>query len=150
MGLIVFTNGCFDVFTAVHYKILLRCRQLAGKGGKVIVGLDTDEKIRKDKGEYRPIFSYSERANVLGSETIDNEYGRGEWLVDLICPFNTNEELKQLIIKHKPHVLIKGYDWLGKGIVGSDIVPVVDIMPKYDYNHSTTEIEERILKKHSK
>jgi D-beta-D-heptose 7-phosphate kinase/D-beta-D-heptose 1-phosphate adenosyltransferase len=65
LNTIVFCNGCFDVLHVGHINLLLLCRKWAGVDGQVIVGLDSDEKVRKDKGNNRPIFSQQERYDAL-------------------------------------------------------------------------------------
>jgi cytidyltransferase-like protein len=63
----IFTAGCFDILHSGHINLLLFCRQLAGPNGKVHVSLDDDEKVKRDKGDHRPIFSWSERFNQINS-----------------------------------------------------------------------------------
>ena len=53
----VWLNGTFDVLHAGHIKLFRYARMLAGPTGKVMVGLDTDERIRLAKGPSRPINS---------------------------------------------------------------------------------------------
>jgi D-beta-D-heptose 7-phosphate kinase/D-beta-D-heptose 1-phosphate adenosyltransferase len=62
---VIFTNGCFDSLHVGHINLLLLCRKWAGPDGQVVVGIDSDEKIRQDKGLNRPLFSIQERQQAL-------------------------------------------------------------------------------------
>lgn len=103
----VFTNGCFDILHAGHVYFLRECRK---HGDFLIVGLNSDESIRINKGSSRPINSFEERAYVLsGLESVD-------YIVELEEPTPLN-----LIKVLSPEVLIKGQDWQGN-IVGEEHV----------------------------
>ena len=135
----VFTNGCFDIIHPGHFNLLSYCRKLAGDCGEVIVALDSDEKVKKDKGQSSPIFSFKERHNALLSLCDDTYYFNGP-VVDEIYQFSTNEELHELIKKIKPDIIVKGTDWKDN-VVGSDLAKVEHfiIYPQF----STTKIINR-------
>ena len=138
---IIFTNGAFDITHSGHYNLLCYCRMLAGPYGKVVVGLDSDEKVQNDKGATRPYFNFQEREkNLL---FLNNGFAK---LVDIIIKFNSHEELYDLIEGLKPSCLVKGSDWEGR-VVGSDLVEVKFF--KRDNSFSTTNIVERVLQKHN-
>lgn len=142
MSRIIFTNGCFDGGLHVgHFNLLMKCRSLAGKYGKVIVGLDADIKVRADKGQSRPIYNEFERQDHLRSlcYPIDSLLVK---VVDEISFFNTNEQLYELVKRYKPDIIVKGSDWIGN-VVGSDLAEVVhiDLIQKI----STTKIESRLV-----
>src|SRR5690606_700037 len=59
---IVFTNGCFDILHSGHVSYLNRAKHL---GDVLIVGVNTDESIRRLKGEKRPIHPLRDRLEVL-------------------------------------------------------------------------------------
>ena len=61
---VVFTNGCFDILHRGHIELFRYAKSL---GNKLIVGLDTDEKIRTTKGEDRPFNTLEDRKFVLSS-----------------------------------------------------------------------------------
>jgi cytidyltransferase-like protein len=137
--MIVFTNGCFDCLHPGHFNLLTYCRSLAGPEGKVIVALDSDEKIRKDKGCTRPIFTYDERLVSILSLMGTN----GKSLVDTVVPFSTNDELHIIIGSLRPDLLVKDSEWKGN-VIGSDIAEV-KYFPR-DLRHSTTKIVDKIWK----
>jgi rfaE bifunctional protein nucleotidyltransferase chain/domain len=105
---IVFTNGCFDILHRGHIDYLARA---ADEGDILVVGLNTDESVRKIKGSQRPINNEQSRAMVLGSLGF----------VDAVILFN-EETPYELIKQVKPDVLVKGADYNAEEIVGNDIV----------------------------
>jgi rfaE bifunctional protein nucleotidyltransferase chain/domain len=132
---IVFTNGVFDLLHPGHVRYLQQARAL---GDVLIVGLNSDESVRRNKGSDRPITPENERAEVLAA--LD--------CVDAVVVFP--EETPAEIVRHVlPDVLVKGADWPADQIVGRDTVEerggrvvLVPVEPGY----STTEIVERIRK----
>lgn len=108
MEKIVFTNGCFDILHPGHIDLLERARKL---GTKLIVGINSDESVRKIKGAPRPFVSENDRAAVL----------LGLKAVDEVRIF-TESTPENLIKKLRPNVLVKGGDWKESEIVGADFV----------------------------
>jgi D-beta-D-heptose 7-phosphate kinase/D-beta-D-heptose 1-phosphate adenosyltransferase len=129
---ITFTNGCFDLMHMGHVKYL----QLAKKNNRVlIVGLNSDKSISRIKGPSRPICPQKSRASVLAALEV----------VDYVILFNEETPYK-LIKALQPDILIKGADYKGKEVVGSDLVKKVELI-KYVEGFSTTNIINRILGK---
>jgi len=105
------------------------------KGNRIlVVGLNSDASIRRIKGKDRPINSQSQRARVLAALAC----------VDYIAIFGSDTPY-QLIKAVKPDVLIKGADWKGKEVVGSDIAKKVELI-KYQMGHSTTNLIKKMKK----
>ena len=130
---IVFTNGVFDLLHPGHVRYLQDAREL---GDVLIVGLNADASVRRNKGSGRPINSEHERAEVLAALAS----------VDAVVIFeeDTPAEIIRLV---QPDVLVKGADWAADQIVGRDTVEarggrVVRIPVEQGY--STTAIVERI------
>lgn len=141
MNKIVFTNGVFDNgLHAGHINLLMKCRSLVGRHGRVIVGIDSDKKARADKGQNRPIYNEFERQYHLKSLVypVDSLLIS---LVDEVSFFDTNEHLYELIKRYSPDFIVKGSDWTGN-VVGSDLAEViyVDLNPSI----SVTKTENRI------
>jgi len=135
----IFTNGCFDILHVGHFNLLYYCRQIAGPRGKIVVALDSDEKITKDKGYGRPVYTYQERADALYFLDI---------FIDEVVPFSSNEELHEIVKKQSPDFIVKGGEWEGN-VVGSDLAPV-KLFPVYDKeDYSTTSIIKRVFANHS-
>lgn len=134
---IALTNGCFDILHRGHVSYLE-----AAKGRKnrvLIIGLNSDASIQRIKGPKRPIIGQKERASVIAALEC----------VDYVVIFNEDTPYR-LIKAVKPDVLIKGADWKGKDVVGSDVVKAnggrVELI-KYLTQYSTTRIIETIQQK---
>ena len=130
---IVFTNGCFDIIHRGHIEYLNRAKKL---GDILIIGLNSDDSVRRLKGVNRPINYEQDRAIVL-----DNLKS-----VEYVCIFDedTPYELIKIV---QPDILVKGGDWAVQDIVGSDIVlacggEVKSL--KFVEGKSTTDIIEKI------
>ncbi len=105
---VVFTNGCFDVLHAGHVQML---EEAARHGDFLVVGLNSDDSVRRLKGEGRPVNTLSDRARVLGALRA----------VDAVVAFedDTPEALLRAI---RPGVLVKGGDYSIDRVVGREIV----------------------------
>lgn len=105
---IVFTNGCFDILHSGHIDYLKKTKEL---GDILIIGINSDESVKKIKQQNRPINKLLDRMIVLDSIKY----------VDYVVPFN--EETPENLIKIiKPDVLTKGGDWNEKDVIGSNFV----------------------------
>jgi len=131
---IVFTNGCFDLLHVGHVKYLQAARRL---GDLLVLGLNSDESIRRLKGPNRPLIGEGERAHILAA--LD--------CIDHVVVFDEDTPL-ELIRALRPHVLVKGGDYTPEGVVGKDIVESyggrVELIQFVD-GKSTTNIIEKIL-----
>ena len=130
---IVFTNGCFDIIHRGHIEYLA---QAASHGDILIIGLNTDNSVRRIKGETRPVQDEYARAITLAALQFVNAVV----LFDDETPYN-------LINKVQPDILIKGSDYKPESIVGYDIVKAkggevvtIDFIDGY----STTRIIEKL------
>ena len=126
---IIFTNGCFDIIHSGHVTYLKSAKAL---GDILIVGLNSDSSVKKLKGDTRPINNESHRSSVLSAIKY----------VDYVVIFN-DETPYELIKTIKPKFLVKGGDYAGKDIVGSEFsenVRTVDFIKGI----STSEIINKI------
>jgi D-beta-D-heptose 7-phosphate kinase/D-beta-D-heptose 1-phosphate adenosyltransferase len=105
---IVFTNGCFDLLHVGHVKYLQKARSF---GDMLILGLNTDDSVRRLKGEKRPLICEEERSHILAA--LD--------CVDYVTLFDEDTPVN-LIQALKPDVLVKGADYTVEGVVGHDLV----------------------------
>ena len=105
---IVFTNGCFDLMHAGHAQYLQAAKAL---GDILIVGLNSDESVRRLKGNSRPIIDQDNRAFMLAALSS----------VNYVLIFEEDTPL-ELIKRVMPNILVKGGDWAEDEIVGADIV----------------------------
>ena len=116
----IWTNGTFDVIHIGHINLLLFCRGLAGESGRVVISLDTDEKIKNDKGVARPIFSLKQR-----QEAINSLFNFNKKVVDITLSHQSNEVLHSLIKATRPDYIVVGDDYKNKNVVGSDLAEVI-------------------------
>ncbi len=128
---IVFTNGCFDILHLGHIQYLQKASTF---GDILIVGVNSDASVKRLKGEERPINPEYDRAYLLGA--LD--------CVDYVTIFDedTPYELIKLI---EPDTLVKGGDYKGKEVIGSDIAKELRLVDFVD-GRSTTKIIEKMKK----
>ena len=132
-GVVVFTNGVFDLLHPGHVDILVAARAL---GDSLVVGVNTDDSVRRLKGPERPVRSERERAHVLAA--LES--------VDAVVLFDADTPL-ELIRVLMPDVLVKGGDYSVETVVGAgDVIArggrvvIVPLTP----GHSTTGTVERM------
>jgi len=131
--IIVFTNGCFDIIHVGHTSYLAQAKLL---GDVLIIGVNTDDSVKRLKGPTRPVNNQNDRAEVLVAlKSVD------------IAVFFDEDTPKRLIELVKPDVLVKGGDYTIPQIVGADFVLVnggdVKVIP-YVEGKSTSKIIEKI------
>jgi D-beta-D-heptose 7-phosphate kinase/D-beta-D-heptose 1-phosphate adenosyltransferase len=105
---IVFTNGCFDLLHIGHIRYLKKAKKL---GDVLIVAINSDDSVRRLKGDGKPIVPQSDRAEILSEFPF----------VDFVTIFKEDTPLNT-IKKILPNILVKGSDWSKDKIVGADIV----------------------------
>lgn len=126
---IVFTNGCFDILHKGHVSYLQKAKEL---GDILVVGLNSDRSVKALKGEERPINSQEDRAYLLASlECVDFVI-----IFDELTPY-------ELIKEISPSVLVKGADYEGKEVVGSEFAKEVRLL-EFVEGKSTTNIIKKI------
>ena len=102
---IVWCNGTFDILHPGHIELF---KVGASLGKKLIVATDTDEKIRKDKGAFKPVNNLCDRISMLQAIKY----------IDEVLYFNDRKELEGLIKMYMPDILLLGDDWQGGDVVG--------------------------------
>lgn len=107
---IIFTNGCFDVLHRGHFELLKYCRSL----GKVIVGVNTDNSVKRLKGKSRPFFNQQDRVFMLEACKYVDEV----LLFEEDTPYD-------LIKKIKPDIIVKGGDYKPAEVVGNNLAKVI-------------------------
>lgn len=129
---LVFTNGCFDILHSAHIKLLKFAKK---QGDILIVGLNSDESIKRLKGDTRPINNLEERMNILSQFDF----------IDYIIVFNNDTPLDILELL-KPNILIKGGDYKKEDIIGSQFVNNI-LLFDFIKNKSTSLIVDKIKQK---
>ena len=133
---IVFSNGCFDVLHLGHVEYLSKARDL---GDILIVGLNSDDSVHRIKGSHRPVNKEEARAITLSALSF----------VDAVVLFGEDTPY-DLINFIQPDILVKGKDYEGKDIVGSDVVKArggqvvtIELTKGYSTTH-TIELAQKI------
>jgi D-beta-D-heptose 7-phosphate kinase/D-beta-D-heptose 1-phosphate adenosyltransferase len=124
----VWVNGCFDVIHAGHIELLKYARSV---GDRLVVGLDTDERVRESKGIDRPINSIMHRKAVM--EAIR--------YVDEVVEFGTDDALKNAIQWSSAKFIVVGAEYEGR-VIGSEFVEEVKYFDRL-FDLSTTNIVSR-------
>ena len=126
---IVWCNGTFDILHPGHIELF---KVGASLGKKLIVATDTDEKIRKDKGAFKPVNNLCDRISMLQAIKY----------IDEVLYFYDRKELEGLIKLYMPDILLLGDDWKGGDVVGKEYAREVRFLPRLNY--STTDIIKKI------
>ena len=130
---IVFTNGCFDLLHRGHVEYLYFARK---QGDVLVVGINSDESVRRLKGKGRPLSVLRDRMYVLASLEP----------VDFVVPFEEDTPY-ELIRDVLPDVLVKGRDYRPDEVVGRDIVEGRGgklVLADYLEGYSTTGLIRKI------
>jgi len=129
---VVFTNGCFDLLHLGHIDYLTFARE---QGDVLVVGLNSDASVKRNKGEDRPIVPQQDRARVLAALEV----------VDYVVIFD-DDEPAPTIARLIPDVLVKGEDW-SHYVSGRDTVEANGgkvVLAKLVEGRSSTGIIDRI------
>jgi D-beta-D-heptose 7-phosphate kinase/D-beta-D-heptose 1-phosphate adenosyltransferase len=131
---LVFTNGVFDILHRGHVEYLENAATL---GDILIVGLNSDNSVRKIRGEPRPLVPQEDRAAILAA--LES--------VDFVTIFE-DETPNRLLNILKPNVLVKGGDYTIEGVVGRELVTTYGgkvLTATHTPNRSTTDVIEKIV-----
>jgi len=126
---IIFTNGCFDILHRGHVDYLQKAREL---GDVLVVGLNSDDSVRRLKGEDRPVNSEQDRAFLLAALGC----------VDYVCIF-PEDTPEQLVAVLKPDTMVKGGDYNPDEVLGREHAREVVIL-KFVDGYSTTQTLSKI------
>jgi rfaE bifunctional protein nucleotidyltransferase chain/domain len=123
----VWTNGCFDILHIGHIELFHYAKSL---GDYLVVGVDTDERVKASKGESRPFNCLQDRIAMLEAVRHVNE----------VVVFDSDKELESQILQCEASFIIVGSDYKDKKVIGSDLAKVIF----FDRiaNYSTTKILE--------
>ncbi len=124
----VFVNGTFDVLHPGHVQLLEYARNL---GDHLCVAIDSDRRVQELKGANRPFFNQHDRQFMLDSLTF----------VDCTAVFDSDEELRDIIREYNPSLMVKGSDYLGRPIVGEELVPCIEFFERIHEYSSTKAIQ---------
>ena len=122
----VWTNGCFDILHRGHIELFKYAKSL---GDELIVGIDSDEKVKKDKGKFRPINTMRDRKFILESIKY----------IDKVITFNSTQGLEDAIETILPNIMVIGSDWKGKTVIGQQYTDKLIFFDRIG-DYSTTNI----------
>jgi len=125
----IWVNGCFDILHKGHLQMLQFARSL---GENLRVGIDSDYKVKLNKGANRPYNTEQDRKFML----------EGFSCVDEVVIFKTADELEEMIREYSPEIMVVGSDWKGKPVVGSEGADKVVYFDRVG-DYSTTAILEK-------
>lgn len=125
----IWTNGCYDILHVGHVKLLKYAKSL---GDRLIVGIDSDSRVRDMKGISRPINNQDDRQEMLQS----NQY------VDDVVIFNSDDELRNLIKIYDIHTMVVGDEYRNKEVIGSENCHTTVYFKKFKGLSSTRILNE--------
>lgn len=105
----IWTNGCYDILHLGHIRLFQYAKSL---GNKLIVGIDSDNRVKELKGNNRPINNEQYRKEILESIKY----------IDEVYIFDTSDKLKSLIKEHNIDSIVVGDDYKTKLVIGSELV----------------------------
>jgi D-beta-D-heptose 7-phosphate kinase/D-beta-D-heptose 1-phosphate adenosyltransferase len=123
---IVWINGCFDVLHYGHFQLIQYAARI---GGKLVIGIDSDERVKQLKGEDRPFHTQEQREYNLNQIR-----GVGEVIV-----FHTEDELRETLKRLKPDVFVIGSDYMNKPIIGGEWAKEIRFFDRIE-GFSTTKL----------
>jgi D-beta-D-heptose 7-phosphate kinase/D-beta-D-heptose 1-phosphate adenosyltransferase len=127
---IIWVNGCFDCLHLGHLELLQFAHE---RGDLLYVGIDSDIRIRHNKGSKRPIQNEETRKTLLESL----------WFVDKVVIYDTDYQLEFLIKDFKPKEMVFGENHRGKEVIGLDFCNKITFFPLIN-GYSTTKIVEKM------
>lgn len=123
----IFVNGSFDLIHTGHIELLNYAKSL---GTYLLVAIDTDERISRLKGSDRPINPFSVRKCIMENLKA----------VDEVTSFTSDIELVETVKNYSPDIMIKGSDWQGKEIIGSQYAKSVVFFDRVNGESTTNTI----------
>jgi len=123
----IWINGCFDVLHYGHFKLIDYAKSL----GDLMIGIDSDERIRQMKGEGRPFHTEGQRVfNLLQIEGVDK-----------IVVFDSDASLRKHLQEYEPDIFVIGDEYMYKPIIGGEHAKEIKFFGKLD-GFSTTKLLE--------
>jgi rfaE bifunctional protein nucleotidyltransferase chain/domain len=114
----VWINGCFDVLHYGHFKLIDYAKSL----GDLMIGIDSDERIKQMKGEERPFHSEGQRVyNLMQIRDVDK-----------IVVFDSDDSLRNHLQTYEPDIFVIGSDYIDKPIIGGEFAKEIKFFQRVD------------------
>jgi rfaE bifunctional protein nucleotidyltransferase chain/domain len=125
----IWINGCFDVLHYGHFRMI---EYAASLGEMLVIGIDSDERVKKMKGENRPFHTEAQRKfNLMQIKGVSN-----------VVIFDSDETLRSQIELYKPNIFVIGSDYVNKPIIGGNHADEIRFFDRIK-DFSTTKILEK-------
>jgi D-beta-D-heptose 7-phosphate kinase/D-beta-D-heptose 1-phosphate adenosyltransferase len=128
MNKVVWINGCFDVLHYGHFKLI---QYASSFGEKLVIGIDSDKRVKQLKGEDRPFHTQQQREYNLRQIR-----GVGDVII-----FHTEDDLRNTLQKLKPEIFVIGSDYMDKPIIGGEWAKEIKFFDRIE-GFSTTKLLE--------
>lgn len=115
----VWVNGTFDIVHLGHIQMLKKAKEL---GDILIVGIDSDKRVKQLKGKDRPINTLISRLELMSAIKY----------VDDVYSFASDEQLEILIKTLQPDIMVIGEEYKDKKIIGKEFVKEIVFFPKME------------------
>ena len=127
---VIWTNGCFDILHRGHIELFKYAKSL---GNWLVVGVDTDERVKKSKGDSRPFNTLKDRVAML--ESIN--------YIDEVVAFSEDSELETCVLQSDATIMVIGSDYRGKRVIGAQYVDEIKFFDRLG-EYSTTKTLESL------
>ena len=128
--MIVWTNGCFDILHRGHIELFKYAKSLVDY---LVVGVDTDDRVRASKGAPRPINNLEDRIEMLESIRY----------IDEVVVFDSRQGLEDEIRQLAPDVMVIGSDWKEKEVIGQQYCTELKFFDRIG-EYSTTRLSRYV------
>lgn len=125
----IWVNGCFDVLHYGHFKLIEFAKSFEGH---LIIGIDSDERIKKMKGNDRPFHTQQQRSFNLSQINGVNE----------IIVFNSDDELRNILKKLNPDIFVIGSDYMDRPIIGGGFAKEIKFFNRIEGLSTTKLLDE--------
>lgn len=122
----VWTNGCYDILHIGHIRLFQYAKSL---GDTLFVGIDSDERIRNNKGNNRPYNNQNDRMDFL----LSIKY------IDDVFIFGDEKEMCDILLQNNVNIMVIGEEYKGRKITGENIIKDIRFFPRIE-GFSTTGI----------
>ena len=127
---VIWTNGCFDILHRGHIELFKYAKSL---GNWLVVGVDTDERVKNSKGDSRPFNTLKDRVAMLESIKY----------IDEVVAFSEDSELETCVLQSDATIMVIGSDYRGKRVIGAQYVDEIKFFDRLG-EYSTTKTLESL------